>query len=268
MDATIDDVTPSGPRDALVAPFVQLRVSGRDATRYLQGQLSQDVAALTPEAPGSISVLLGVDGHLITWLRVRRLADDAFSLVVSEPHAERVRQRLEQFRIRTHATIELLAGHLLAPTPDDIEPLWPLDRDAPFTDAPVDLERFHAARLVAGAFDPGTDLVDGVLAHGVPTLVERGVSFTKGCYTGQELVARTSSRGVAAPIGLVALDLAEPIAIAPGTPLLDSDAEVGAVTTAGVVDGHGYAIAFRRRRARELTRFVVGGVSATVRPSA
>jgi folate-binding Fe-S cluster repair protein YgfZ len=55
------------------------------------------------------------------------------------------------------------------------------------------------------------------------------VSFTKGCYPGQELVERMDSRAAEAPRSLRRLAVAE--GTAPGDPVLDGDEVVGVVTS-------------------------------------
>ena len=53
----------------------------------------------------------------------------------------------------------------------------------------------EACRIVSGVPAMGTRAHAKTIAA-KPALVARTVSFTKGCYTGQELVARIDSRGV------------------------------------------------------------------------
>ncbi len=55
-------------------------------------------------------------------------------------------------------------------------------------------EAVEACRIVSGIPAMGTELTGKTIAAEAG-LVERTVSFTKGCYTGQELVARIDSRG-------------------------------------------------------------------------
>ena len=55
-------------------------------------------------------------------------------------------------------------------------------------------EAWEAARIEAGVPVNGREIVEGTIAAEVG-LVERTVSFTKGCFTGQELVARLDARG-------------------------------------------------------------------------
>ena len=63
-------------------------------------------------------------------------------------------------------------------------------------------EAVEACRIVSGIPAMGTELTGKTIAAEAG-LVERTVSFTKGCYTGQELVARLDSRGSNVPRRLV-----------------------------------------------------------------
>ncbi len=49
-----------------IAPYGAILVQGPDAVRWLQGQLTADVTALSPGATGGLAALLDVTGHLIT----------------------------------------------------------------------------------------------------------------------------------------------------------------------------------------------------------
>ncbi|MFP5326947.1 MAG: YgfZ/GcvT domain-containing protein [Acidimicrobiia bacterium] len=143
----------------------RVRVSGPDAVSFLQGQLSQDVADLGVGS-ASWSFLLEPQGKVVAFLRVERTADDALELATDAP-PELVMERLERFKLRVKATIETVAA----------EPVAAADEEA---------------RIAAGL--PGHADVSGRIP-GETGLVPVAVSFTKGCYTGQELVARVDSRG-------------------------------------------------------------------------
>jgi len=58
-----------------------------------------------------------------------------------------------------------------------------------------DPSAFEAARIEAGVPAMGRELTAKTIPHEAGSLVEHTVSFTKGCYTGQELVARLEARG-------------------------------------------------------------------------
>src|SRR4051794_11991283 len=154
-----------------------VRVTGPDAVAYLQGQLSQDVAALAVGS-GAPSFLLEPTGKVCAWLNVLRVADDAFVLAVDAGYGDAVVERLARFKLRTKVEI----------VRDDASGA----PGAPSLAAPDE-----EARIAAGIPRMGAELVPGrtIPAEVGQALIDASVSFTKGCYTGQELVARIDSRG-------------------------------------------------------------------------
>lgn len=158
-----------------------VRVSGDDATTFLQSQLSQDIAAL--EIGGETrSFVLQPNGKVVGWFTVIRAASDEYLLDADGGAGEAIITRLERFKLRTKVSFAL-----------------------EHRDAPVD----EWARITEGLPAMGREITDATIpgelgAH----VIDTSVSFTKGCYTGQELVARVDSRGgnVPKPIRLVHID--------------------------------------------------------------
>jgi tRNA-modifying protein YgfZ len=197
-----------------------LAVSGPDAASYLQGQCSQDVAALLPGASAE-ALLLSPQGKVEAYVRVTRRGQDEFVIDTDAGFGPLVTARLERFRLRTKVTIEplewtciavrgpdarsLLVGQpdavvdvawpglvgidLLGPAPAAGLSDWVGDRAVRCGDA-----AWEAARIEAGVPVNGREVTEDTIAAEVG-LVERTVSFTKGCFTGQELVARLDARG-------------------------------------------------------------------------
>ncbi|HWE69842.1 MAG TPA: hypothetical protein VG205_05740 [Acidimicrobiales bacterium] len=203
-----------------------LSVSGPDAVTYLQGQSSQDVAGLAVGETAE-SLLLSPQGKLDAYLRVTRTGDDAFILDTDPGFGEVAKARLLRFRLRVKVEIEPRAWTAIAVRGPDAErpgvvsaaanpsvlrlPVdWPgfsgfdlLGPDAgeggaeawvDGTVVRVGPEAWEAARIEAGVPVNGRELTEATIAAEAG-LVERTVSFTKGCFTGQELVARLDSRG-------------------------------------------------------------------------
>jgi tRNA-modifying protein YgfZ len=157
-------------------------VEGQDAESFLQGQLSQDVAALAV-GEEALSFLLQPQGKVDALLRVRRDGGERFLLDVDAGFGQAVVDRLSRFKLRVKCEITL-AGVESLPEP------WGT-----------------GSRLAAGWPAMGRELDDKTIP-GETGLVDRAVSFTKGCYTGQELVARIDSRGGNVPRHLRRLTLA------------------------------------------------------------
>jgi folate-binding protein YgfZ len=124
-------------------------------------------------------------------------------------------------------------------------------------------------RVEAGIPRAGAELGEDVLPAEAG-LLARAVSFTKGCYTGQEVVARMASRGRMGHqlVGLVLEAPADAPLPARGAPLTREAARVGEVTSAVWSPSAG-AIALgyvRTAHAETGTRLEVEGIGARVAP--
>ena len=169
-----------------------IRVEGPDAAAYLQGQISQDVDAIGV-GETAWSLVLQPNGKLASWFRIHRVAEQEFLLDTDEGHGSGLVARLERFKLRTDATIDVSDTQLPAPV------TWPGAPD------PSD----ERQRILAGMPKMGAELTDETIpGEGGQQLIDLSVSFTKGCYTGQELVARIDSRGgnVPRPIRVIQAD--------------------------------------------------------------
>jgi folate-binding protein YgfZ len=213
--------------DAAIVERAFIRVSGPDAEAYLQGQLSQDITA-----GSGLTWLLDPTGKAVALLRFLR-DDDGFLLDTDPQAADAVLARLRRFLLRTKATVEpvedlhllrvfgagsLDRAHPAAAWPDDgVEDLLvadPRDEAAAVGATLLDADDYERRRILAGVPVSGVD-VDGdtIPAEAGRWTIERGVSFTKGCYTGQELVARIDSRGGNVPRPLRVLRFDGPVAV-------------------------------------------------------
>jgi tRNA-modifying protein YgfZ len=182
-------------------PRAFVRVRGPEAADYLQRMVSNDVLALEP---GGVcdALLLTPKARLIAPLRVWRRADDDFLLLTEPELGDRLCRELVRARFATKAEIEpeehasaLVLGTRADGIPNDDygEPaVEVLDAEPP--GEPVDEAELELLRIRAGTPRWGLELDDRVLPAEAG-LVERAVSFTKGCYPGQEPVARLYHRG-------------------------------------------------------------------------
>jgi folate-binding protein YgfZ len=125
-------------------------------------------------------------------------------------------------------------------------------------------EEFEIGRLEAGTPVYGKDIDETNLPQEVGRVLET-ISFTKGCYIGQETVARIRTYGHVNRM-LVGMTLSANMAPAPGTQLLREGKEVGKITSSAVSDriGSGIALGYVRR-GNELpgTMLQIDGASAT-----
>ena len=278
-------------RLAAVVPRDAVLVTGADAATYLQGQISQDVEAVSPGA-SAWSLVLAPQGKVNAWFRLTR-RDDGFVLDVDAGFGPALVARLEMFRLRVDVAFETLAGWQMlsvrgaasldetdAESLDAVEAevraavAWPgyegIDLLGPSVAAPpglaVDGRRLEAARIRAGWPAMGHELTERTIPAEVGGLVESSVSFTKGCYTGQELVARIDSRGgnVPRPVRLLEIDGDSPVAT--GAEIVMDGRAVGQVTSAAGDPASGRTVALGpvHRRVEPPAAAQVDGRAATV----
>jgi aminomethyltransferase len=133
---------------------------------------------------------------------------------------------------------------------------------------PVSAEAAEVARIAAGIPKAGAELTEDVFPPEVPWFAERAISYTKGCYVGQEIVARIRTYGhVNRELrGLVCDAGATPVAA--GAELKVDGKRAGVVTSsARLPDGPSIALALVARDHLETgTRVEVGGGVARVVP--
>jgi folate-binding protein YgfZ len=219
-------------RDAVV-------VSGPGALEWLQGQVSQDIASLGEHngagASGLDTLVLSPQGKVESFCRMSRLEAEVYLLDLRAGFGKALHERLRRFKLRVKADLELMenlqVAQLRGPLAlESAEPFesdgvtvvarsnvsWPgwSGQDLLFTAGPEkidfatvrigatsigDDEAFEAARIEAGVPELGSELTERTIPQEAGDLVARAVSFTKGCYTGQELVARIDARGSNTP---------------------------------------------------------------------
>ncbi|MDW8327571.1 MAG: glycine cleavage T C-terminal barrel domain-containing protein [Anaerolineales bacterium] len=126
---------------------------------------------------------------------------------------------------------------------------------------PAGDETYQLLRLAAGRPEVGHELTEEYIP--LEANLWHAVSFTKGCYIGQEIIARMESRGKLAR-RLVGLKLSAPVG--EGTEVKAGEAVIGKVTSAGVLPDYGpVALAFLKTAQCEPgTAVAVGEAEGTV----
>jgi tRNA-modifying protein YgfZ len=189
-----------------------VEVSGPDAAKFLDGQISQAVESLA-EGEARWSFVLQPQGKVVALVRVQRTGE-GFRLITDAGSGDAVAERLKRFLLRVKAEIQScavpvvslrgpgVAGHLTEasgglpslwekwPGADVLEDAAPPDGDIPECSA----EAWEAARIRMGVPVNGVDVNERTIPAETG-LVDAAADFTKGCYVGQELVARIDSRG-------------------------------------------------------------------------
>ena len=229
-------------RDAILA-------SGPDTRSWLQGQVTQDLDSLQPS--GSIETLvLSPQGKVEGLCRVFLLAGGDFLLDTKKEFGRALFERLRRFKLRVRVELSVIGDlhvvELRGPACPSLAGMgeiasaaadWPSlsGYDLVFRGVgaatnkamvgalgqpPGDDSAFLAARIEAGIPELGTELTERTIPQEAGDIVARTVSFSKGCYTGQELVARLDSRGSNVPRRLLGVTESAP---GTGTAPLASD---------------------------------------------
>ena len=239
-----------------------LAVTGEDRVSFLQGLVSNDVAAVGPGRP-VWAALLTAQGKYVADFFIRAAAADALLLDCAAADADAIATKLSRHRLRARVAIAPvpLAVHAVwdgaaeigldaEPDPRLPEAGWRVLSPVPLAGNATE-EEYDLHRLGLGLPDGAPDLEPGrsvLLEAGFDEL--GGVSWTKGCYLGQELTARTRYRGLIKR-RLVPVALAAGALPPPGTALFAGDAEAGTMRSGR--DDRGLATLRLDHLARALT---------------
>jgi folate-binding protein YgfZ len=194
-----------------------LLVSGPDARNFLQGQLTADLAASAPERI-TLAACNSPQGRVqaVLWLVER---PDGIALLLPRGLLESIAARLRRYVLRAKVTIDAGRLHVgLIDKPDAFKEhghdrlhrvedgtsylRWSAHRHA-LTIQPHEVRGHDAERelqwrcdhLRAGLPQVYPETHEQFVAQMLNLDVLDGISFAKGCYTGQEIIARTHYRG-------------------------------------------------------------------------
>jgi folate-binding protein YgfZ len=277
-----------------VRPRALLHAGGPDARDFLHRMLTQDVNGL-PAGGAAHFALLTVKGHLVAEGQLLLLPDgvllDVDPAAAPELHAQLTRMvimddvtitdRSEGWRV-----LPLLGPGAAAAAGAQAAGLsrWVNNRrGVPALDllvaageaaalrqrlvehgaAPLEEEDLEALRIAGGVGRWGADM-DGTRLPMEAGLTADAISFKKGCYLGQEVVARATARGQIQR-GLVLLRL--PAGVGPGARLSAAEVEAGVVTSAASTPEGRLGLAYLRRAhwAPGTRRATDGGEAEVVR---
>ena len=213
-----------------LADLGALRVRGPDVVPFLQGQLSNDVALLTPEH----SVFAGYhnpQGRVIGLLRLLQLEHNDLLAILPRELGPVVASRLSKFIVRAKVTIadesaswrvsglttlapmasawsafpqavsaQARVGNSIVVRVGDNPPRWLVistaDQGSAVTDCtPGDRESWRRLEVAAGHPDVYGATTEQFVAQMLNLDVLGAIAFDKGCYTGQEVIARAHYRG-------------------------------------------------------------------------
>ena len=260
-------------RIALLPDRGVVSVTGEDAAKLLQGVITNDIGLLESQ-PALHAGLLTPQGKILFEFFVVRISD-GFLLETARDQAPALAERLMLYKLRAKAdirdvssdyTVAAIWGGTYEPRGHGKSPLlfansrlaglgsrelvtigsdWALANDE--ADSATQ-EEYHAYRIGLGVPEGGKDYAFGdTFPHEALFDQLSGVSFTKGCYVGQEVVSRMQNRGTARK--RVIPVVGERPLPAPGAAITAGDVEIGRL---GSVSGNRGLALLRLDRAAEL----------------
>jgi tRNA-modifying protein YgfZ len=186
-----------------IAPRVRayVRVAGPEAEDYLQRMLSNDIAAV-PAGGVCDALLLTPKARLIAPLRVARREQDDFLLLTEPELGDAVVRELTRMRFAAKCEIEriehesfIVLGAAEGGIPTDEYGVAAVEvLGSPPDGEVVSAEELERMRIAAGTPRWGHEL-DETILPAEAGLDKTHISFTKGCYPGQEPIARLHYRG-------------------------------------------------------------------------
>jgi folate-binding protein YgfZ len=247
------------------ARLAAIRISGHDRISFLQGQLTQDVTLLTPAKP-LLAGWASAKGRLLCapWI-----ADwhEAVWLVLPGELAATVTNRLKMFVLRADVQVELTAARVRPASLDQLSEATKSNNTLDNSDInhclyndnefsiipaggvemgiriqpglpetatePATIERWRLLNIRAGLPLIGAAVTEEFVPQMVNLDLLGAISFTKGCYVGQEIVARTQNLGrIKRRMYAFNMPTAQPVA--PGQAVYGRQGAVGQIVDAVV----------------------------------
>jgi folate-binding protein YgfZ len=251
------------------------KLTGADAQRYLNGQCTQDVA-LASDTEAVYALVTNFKGKLDGECYIRRYESDILIDCPLELR-EDLFMRLDRYIIADDAELTDITDtydiiHTIGSSPENS---WSCNRvgqagydylvdKGSSSENSISNTDWEKARISHAVPVWGAELNNDVLPPEAG-LESRAISYTKGCYTGQEVISRMRSAGKTNR-HLVLLEIDQ--AVAPTTSLLceGSSAEkpAGNITSICEIDGKQIALAYRKRKYQDTNNFTAGDANARV----
>jgi folate-binding protein YgfZ len=259
-------------RTAVLSPRALWRLTGPDAARYLNGQVTNDVASLA-EGQASYAAVCTAKGRMEGDVAIA-LHAGGFYLDADPVLRESLGARLEKYLIADDAVFEDVSDlwslrHVFGATPPpapeagfviayarfgvpghDVWVASEANANPVSAGATVEADVIETLRLEHGLPRWGAELTTATLPpEAGPHLLE-AISYTKGCYVGQETIARLKSVGHVNR-SLVFLQSDSAAFPAPGAKLMHAEHEAGVVTSSGYSPRleKGIALGYAQRQA-------------------
>lgn len=269
-------VTPPSDGLALRLHWSAMQLTGPDAQTFLQGQVTCDMRTITAEQ-GSLGALLNLKGRIVTAF-IAVAIDNGYALIMPSDQIALAMARLQKYAVFSKVEITpttwtingLLGSHLM---PDALAQqhyatlqqgeqryirLAGMHRalviGQPQPDgSTAEHQRWLAHALLSGEFLPSAADTEKWQPQELNYHTLNGVSYEKGCYLGQEIVARLYFRGqLKSHLAVLRFDWPQPMNADTDWPLQLDEQKVGdVVAVAWPQPGQAIALALLRQNTQQ-----------------
>lgn len=185
-----------------------IQVTGPDSAKYLQGQVTNDINLLTSThnnncIPHQFAAHLNHKGRMLANFIIIRPDADTFYLITNKELVTQILPRIKMFVMRSKVEINTLSKNIVLSNniiPNELnislsKNSFVIVTDNKYDTISSDLSSWNNCLIENGITLIHTETVEKLIPQQANLDALNGISFTKGCYTGQEIVARTHYLG-------------------------------------------------------------------------
>ncbi|MEK9771325.1 MAG: hypothetical protein VW238_02935 [Nitrosomonadales bacterium] len=192
--------------------YALLSITGTDAPTFINGQITNDIKKIEKNK-AMYAGICNAKGRIIAFLIICRMADDEFIILIPNDLAEKLKNKLTMYVLRSKVVIEIKNEYEITGVynPQDLKNLefitsfqMPLDNrvlvihkkntNKPFK-RNKNLNDWFLQDIKNGIPFINSNNSENFIAHTINLDILNAINFKKGCYTGQEIVARTQYLG-------------------------------------------------------------------------
>lgn len=192
--------------------YALLKINGEDATSFINGQITNDIK-LIEKNKAMYAGICNAKGRIIAFLIICKISNDEYIMLIPHDLAEKLKNKLTMYILRSKVVIEIckqyeIAGAFDTQDINNFDSLYcfqmPLDNrflviqkknTAQLNDKNKNLNDWFLEDIKMGIPYISSINSENFIAHTINLDAINAINFKKGCYTGQEIVARTQYLG-------------------------------------------------------------------------
>ncbi|MFZ9035051.1 MAG: YgfZ/GcvT domain-containing protein [Francisellaceae bacterium] len=178
-----------------------IHITGADCLKYLQGQVSSDISTLNPQNPIQLSALCNQKGRVIGLFFIHYIAENDLLIAVAKDNGDNVLMALKKYAIFSKIHFDYAHDYQLTyDSKADHKALFGHSIQKISSEPPRDKMTLSKQEMQQIRIKQRLPVIDGSNSERfLPAELELdkldAISYSKGCYMGQEIIARMKYRG-------------------------------------------------------------------------